>query len=306
MSADRPSRDDVPTGADSPGRRDGPTRGGAAGAGAAPAALRLEGIAVELGGRTILSGIDFAIAPGEIVGLVGCNGVGKTTLLRVANGRVAPSAGRVRLGDDELARLSRRAVARRIALVPQDMHVPFPFRVGELVLMGRAPHQPLVGLESHHDVELAMRALARCGMEALADRDVTTLSGGERQLVLFARALVQEPSVLLLDEPTAFLDLRHRVEVLREVRAFARAGGAALVVSHDLSLAARSCDRIVLLEPGRVAAVGAPERVLTPDHLRRAFGIDALTFSGPDGALVVVPELEGEATGTASGSTGPC
>lgn len=281
------------------------TTSGSLGA-AAPPVLSLEDIAVELGGRRILHEIGFEVAPGEIVGLVGRNGVGKTSLLRVANGLVAPTTGRVRLGGDEITRLSRREVARRIALVPQDLHVPFPFRVGELVLMGRAPHQPLVGLESHHDVELAMEALARCGMDDLVNRDVTTLSGGERQLVLFARALVQEPNVLLLDEPTAFLDLRHRVEVLREVRAFTRTGRAALVVSHDLSLAARSCDRIVLLEPGRVAAVGVPDRVLTPDHLRRAFGIETLTFAGPDGSLVVVPELEGAAPGTGSGPGGPC
>jgi iron complex transport system ATP-binding protein len=171
------------------------------------------------------------------------------------------------------------------------MHVPFPFRVGELVLMGRTPHGPLVGLESEEDVERARRALHRLGIEALVDRSIATLSGGERQLVLFARALVQDPDLLLLDEPTAFLDLKHRVEVLGEVRAFAAAGGSALVVSHDLSLAARTCDRIVLLGAGRVIADGAPSAVLTPENLRTAFGIETLSFTGPDGGLVVVPEL---------------
>ena len=257
--------------------------------------LRFEQLAVELGGRRILSGIDFEVSPGEVVGLVGRNGVGKTTLLRLANGALTPSAGRVLLGDEPVAALSRRRIAQGIALVPQDLHVPFPFRVGELVLMGRAPHQPLVGLESEHDVELALAALERVGIGHLADRAITTLSGGERQLVLFARALVQDPGVLLLDEPTAFLDLRHRVEVLREVRAFARSGRASLIVSHDLSLAARACDRIVLLGSGGVAAVGPPVDVLTPENLRTAFGIEAFAFPGPDGALVVVPDLAEEA-----------
>jgi iron complex transport system ATP-binding protein len=253
--------------------------------------LRFEALAVDLGGRTILEGIDFEVSPGEVVGLVGRNGVGKTTLLRLANGTLAASGGRVLLGGESVASLARRRIARGVALVPQDLHVPFPFRVGELVLMGRAPHQPLVGLESDRDVAIAMEALERLGIGHLADRSISTLSGGEGQLVLFARALVQDPRVLLLDEPTAFLDLKHRVDVLQEVRSFARSGRAVLVVSHDLSLAARSCDRIVLLEPGCVAAVGRPAEVFTQENLRRAFGIEVLTFSGPDGALVVVPDL---------------
>lgn len=257
--------------------------------------LRFESLAVELGGRTILSGIDFEVSPGEVVGLVGRNGVGKTTLLRLANGALTASSGRVLLGAESVATLPRRRLARGVALVPQDLHVPFPFRVGELVLMGRAPHQPLVGLESETDVELALGALERLGIGHLADRAITTLSGGERQLVLFARALVQDPGVLLLDEPTAFLDLKHRVEVLREVRAFARSGRAALIVSHDLSLAARSCDRVVLLGSGGIAAVGPPADVLTPENLRAAFGIEVFAFPGPDGALVVVPDLSEEA-----------
>ena len=253
--------------------------------------LAFKGLSVELGGRLILEHIDFDVAPGEVVGLVGRNGVGKTTLLRLAAGALIPMSGSMLLGEESLASLSRRARAQRLALVPQDLHVPFPFRVGELVLMGRAPHQPLVGLESEVDVALALAALERLGIADLADREIGTLSGGERQLVLFARALVQDPDILLLDEPTAFLDLRHRVEVLREIRAFAQSGRAALIVSHDLSLAARSCDRIVLLRPGGMAAVGPPAEILTSENLRSAFGIDTMVFSGPDGAPVVVPNL---------------
>lgn len=256
------------------------------------AALRFEFVTIRIGGETLLDGIDFEVAPGEVVGLIGRNGAGKTTLLRTASATLTPASGRVLLGKLPVARMPRRELAQQVALVPQDIHVPFPFRVGELVLMGRAPHQPLLGLESEHDVELARAALERLGIEHLADRDITTLSGGERQLVLFARALVQDPAVLLLDEPTAFLDLKHRVEVLREVRSFARSGRAALVVSHDLSLAARSCDRLVLLGQGGVVDEGLPERVLTPANLRLAFEIDAQTFLGPDDRLVVVPNLE--------------
>jgi iron complex transport system ATP-binding protein len=149
----------------------------------------------------------------------------------------------------------------------------------------------LIGLESQHDIELAEAALTRLGILGLADRSITTLSGGERQLVLFARALVQDPDLLLLDEPTAFLDLKHRVEVLREVRSFVSSGRAALIVSHDLSLAARCCDRVVLLGEGRIVAQGRPVEVLTSVNLRQAFEIETQTFFGPDGQLVVVPEL---------------
>ena len=258
------------------------------------AALRFEGVTAARAGRRLLCDVDFEIAPGEIVGLAGRNGVGKTTLLELATGLHLPAAGRVLQGGDPVAALGRRALARRIALVPQDLHVPFPFRVGELVLMGRAPHQPLFGLDGEADVQRAEAALARLGIEALADRRVETLSGGERQLVLFARALVQDPEVLLLDEPTAFLDLKHRLEVLREVRRFVAGGRAALVVSHDLSLAARACDRLVLLGEGEVVALGRPEEVLTRANLIRAFAIDAQIAPGPDGRLVVLPMLDGE------------
>jgi iron complex transport system ATP-binding protein len=254
-------------------------------------ALRFEAVSAELGGRMILEEIEFGVSSGEIVGLVGRNGAGKTTLLRLAGGILRPKRGRVLLAGDVVRQMPRRQLAQRVALVPQNMHVPFPFRVGELVLMGRAPHQSLIGLESQHDIELAEAALTRLGILGLADRSITTLSGGERQLVLFARALVQDPDVLLLDEPTAFLDLKHRVEVLREVRSFANSGRAALIVSHDLSLAARCCDRVVLLGAGRIVAQGRPAEVLTSANLREAFEIETQTFSGPDGQLVVVPEL---------------
>jgi iron complex transport system ATP-binding protein len=264
-------------------------------AGRRACSIRFVQASVELGDKLILEGIDFGVSPGEVVGLVGPNGVGKTTLLRLAAGMLSAKSGDIVLGDRSLASLTRREIAQRVALVPQDLHVSFPFRVGELVMMGRAPHQPLVGLESESDVARALEALERLGIAHLADRGIETLSGGERQLVLFARALVQDPDLLLLDEPTAFLDLKHRVDVLQEIRAFARLGRAALVVSHDLSLAARSCDRIVLLAPGagtgRVAAVGLPAEILTAENLRGAFGIETLTFPGPDGALVVVPRL---------------
>jgi iron complex transport system ATP-binding protein len=253
------------------------------------APLAFEGISFAIAGRVILRGLDLTVERGEILVLAGCNGAGKTTLLRIASGVLQQSSGRIRLRGRDAAELSRRELARAIAVVPQDVQVAFPFRAGEVVLMGRAPHLGRFGYESRADLALAQAAMERVGIADLADRSILELSGGERQLVLIARALAQEPDVLLLDEPTAHLDLRHRIRILALVREFAASGRSALVVSHDLSLAARSCDRIGLLEGGALLAIGAPASVITAGNLQRAFGIAADIIAGPDGAPLVVP-----------------
>ena len=177
------------------------------------AALRLDDVSVVLGTREVLRAVSLAVEPGEVVGLLGRNGAGKTTLLRAVTRSIASRHGEISLFGEPIGSISRRSLARRVAVVPQDLHVPIPFTVAELVLMGRAPHQPLLGFESAEDVEFTRAALARLGIEQLADRSSFELSGGERQLVLLARALVQQPRLLLLDEPTAFLDLSHRTLV---------------------------------------------------------------------------------------------
>ena len=252
--------------------------------------LALRGVRVRLGTRLVLDGVDLAVQAGEIVGLLGRNGAGKTTLLRVASGVLRPAAGSVSLDGRDARAFGRRARARAVALVPQETAVGFPFSVAEVVLMGRTPHLGWLGFEGAHDLATARAAMERLGIAELADRSILELSGGERQLAIVARALAQEPSLLLLDEPTAFLDLRHRIEVLAHVREFAAGGGGALVVSHDLGLAAQFCDRLVLIGGGRVLAAGAPAEVLVPATLREAFGIEASVLAGPDGRPVVVPQ----------------
>ncbi len=254
--------------------------------------LRFEHVALKLGGRPILRDVDFEVRAGEVVGLVGRNGAGKTSLLRLANRALRPDSGGVRLGERGVESFSRRALAREIASVPQDLHVPFPYLAGELVLMGRTPHQSFFGFESAGDLRLARDAMAKVGISHLADRPIDRLSGGERQLVLFARALTQEADWLLLDEPTAFLDLRHRIDLLAVVRDCVRRRGGALVVSHDLGLAARVCDRIVVLSEGEVLAQGCPADVLEPSLLKAAFGMAADVIPGPDGRPLVVPRIE--------------
>ena len=257
------------------------------------AALEFRDVHVELGARGVLTGVSFVVQPGEVVALLGRNGAGKTTVLRAATRALHVRSGNIELRGQPLASLSRRAMAQHVAVVPQDLHVPFPFSVAELVLMGRAPHQPLLGFESADDVARTRAALERLGIVHLADRSSLELSGGERQLVLLARALVQEPRLLLLDEPTAFLDLSHRSLVLRLVRELAAAGCAALVVSHDLTLTARACDRMLLLHEGAIAEAGAPRDVLNASTLERVFGLDAQVIEGPDGAPLVVPRIGG-------------
>jgi iron complex transport system ATP-binding protein len=237
------------------------------------AVLAADAIAYGYGQSPVLSDVSLALAPGELVGLIGPNGAGKTTLVRCLAGVIAPHAGRVLLDGTALAARSRHERARAIAFVPQDPRVEFPFTALEVVLMGRGPYLNGLGFATARDLALARGALELLELGAFEGRVLDALSGGERQRVFLARALVQEPRVLLLDEPTTHLDLRHQASILEVVRGRVREHGvAALAVLHDLNLAAAACDRLVLLSGGRIAAAGDADAVLTHEHLLASFG----------------------------------
>jgi iron complex transport system ATP-binding protein len=225
----------------------------------------------------VLSALSLEISAGEIIGVIGPNSSGKTTLIRLLTRVLEPAVGEIRLEGVPLGRLSRTDLARRLAVVPQGILPQFPFTVGELALMGRYPHDPGRYFESPRDRAVARAAMEATGVLELADMPFEHLSGGERQRAVIARALAQEPRVLILDEPTAHLDLRHQVEAAALLRRLNRERGMTIVlVSHDLNLAAEVCDRLLLLNGGRPAAIGAPETVLDEARLASVFGCGVL------------------------------
>lgn len=243
--------------------------------------LMIADLGAAYGGCPVLHGIGLAAAPGELVGLIGPNGAGKSTLLRAVCGTLPPTHGALQLGAHDLLRLTVAERARLIAVVPQQARLPQGFSVAEVVLMGRAPHLPRFGGESQRDRAIARRAMQQTDTWALAGRAAHTLSGGEQQRVLLARALAQEPQLLLLDEATAHLDLKHQVAILGLLRALARAGLIVIAAMHDLNLAALYADRLALLQAGRLLAYDTPAQVLTPAWLQRAYGVQAHVGTHP-------------------------
>lgn len=262
------------------------------------AALRSEGIVAELGGARILDGVDLAVEPGGWISIVGPNGAGKTTLIRVLSGALKAHAGRVVIGSDDLKTLRARERARRIALVPQTPVVPVGVTALDYVLLGRTPHLPFFGSESHEDLDVARGTLDRLGVGDLADRDVESCSGGERQRVFLARALAQQAPILLLDEPTTALDIGHQQEVLDLVDGLRGEHGIAVISTmHDLTLAGLYADELVLLGGGQVVERGPAAAVLTEESLKRHFGARVSVLPGAHGPVVVPHRAPGSRSG---------
>jgi len=253
-----------------------------AGLGGGEPALLLDRVVAGYGGPAVLHGVSMAVLPGEVVGLVGPNGSGKTSLVRAASRSLRPRSGHVRiLGEDPYLMPARRA-ARLLAVVPQEVAPVFSFTALEVVLMGRTPHRSAWGGGGADDWARAREAMEATGVQHLADRPLEELSGGERRRVVLAQALAQDAPVLVLDEPTTHLDVRHVLDLLGIVRHLAGSRGRAVLgVFHDLNLAAATCDRLVALHRGRVVADAGPAEVVTRDFLREVYGVEAEVDPNP-------------------------
>ena len=250
------------------------------------AILQAEEISVRLGGTLIVEGASLALRAGELVALVGPNGAGKTTLLRALAG-LLPAEGRIMLDGRALDMFSPRERGRRIAYLPQGNVFHWPLAVAAVVGLGRYPHGDPFSRATDADRAAVQRALAATAIEAFAERPVTTLSGGERARVALARALATQAAVLLADEPTVSLDPRHQLVVMGLLRDAARAGGAVLTVVHDLTLAARFADRVVIMDRGRLIADAPPAEALSTARLATVFGVEAVSLDTGDGAIPI-------------------
>lgn len=252
------------------------------------AALEIRDLECGPRGRTILTGVEFTVAPGEVIGIVGPNGAGKTTLLRTVTGLLRPRAGEVRFGGVDLHTMSSRQRARTVALVGQDELPPADLRAGEVVALGCTPHLPPWGAGSRAEQQAVADALRAVDLDGFADRPVQRMSGGERQRVLLARAVAQGGPLLLLDEPTNHLDITHRLALLDLVRGLGR---TVVIALHDLTLADRYCDRVLVVHDGRASALRPPAEALSADVLADVFAVRAARVPHPDtGAIHLLLE----------------
>jgi iron complex transport system ATP-binding protein len=244
--------------------------------------LTVNNISVSYGERQVLRDVSFELCSGKTIVLLGANGAGKTTLVKALNGTLPTTQGRIELDGMELGRLSRREIAKNIAVVAQENETRFPISVLEFVLSGRFVHGGAFGWESEDDIEAAKKALAGCDLVGYEMRLMNNLSGGERQRVVLARALATNAEILLLDEPTANLDLAHQAMMFRLVRERCKtAGASAAVITHDLNLAAEFADEVLMLKNGKVAARGTPQEVLTAENVKNVFLVNVVLDQHP-------------------------
>jgi iron complex transport system ATP-binding protein len=267
--------------------------------------LDIESISFSYGTAKVLEDITFKADRGECIGIIGPNGSGKSTLLKTLSKILKPAAGRVILCGKELERYSAKELARNMAVVPQETNIDFAFTCLEVVLMGRNPHLKRFEIEGKRDLDVARESMTLTSTWHLRERPFSELSGGERQRVIIARALAQEPSVLLLDEPVSHLDINHQIEILDLVeRLKGQRGLVVIVVLHDLNLAARYCDRLMLLYGNKIMVTGSPSEVLTQEHVGRAFRANVVIRKHPITGFLYVTLLNGrEARGFATGKT---
>ncbi|MGP8154786.1 MAG: ABC transporter ATP-binding protein [Smithella sp.] len=236
--------------------------------------------------KPVMEGVSFTIDEAQIVAIIGPNGSGKTTLLKIINGTLFPNAGQMLIDGKETSRWSRKEIARKVAIVPQETPVIFPFYAEEIVLMGRFPHFSRYRFEDKKDYRIVYEAMEKTDTLAFAARRFDELSAGERQRVLIARALAQEPKLLLLDECTVFLDLKHQAQFLALLRQLNTAQQLTVIfVTHDINLAAQNASRIILLDSGKIYAIGMPAEVITAANIKEVYDVNALVEQNPHNGL---------------------
>lgn len=244
--------------------------------------LKIRNIGFRYEDKQVLDGINLDVHPGEIIGILGPNGSGKSTLLRVMDGVLVPQIGEIEINGKPYNRLSRKELAREVAMVSQEQHFRFSFSCIEVVMMGRFPHLTPMQFENKNDLSIAMDALSATHALEFLERSIHDLSGGERQRVLIARALAQEPRIMLLDEPTSFLDLKFKREIFRLVSSLSKEKGLAVViVSHDIDLVSQYCSRVILLKKGSVYRTGTPDDVITSENIEDVYECPVLVDQNP-------------------------
>ena len=250
------------------------------------AIMRADKVGFQYGQQWVLRDVTFEVRQGEVLGIIGPNGSGKTTLLKILDGILEPREGCVWLRDRDISQTGREVVAKAIGVVPQDYSMYFPFSVEEIVLMGRTPHLGLFRFEGQKDFAIAHRAMEMTDTTEFSRRGMGELSGGERQRVLIARAITQEPQILLLDEPTTYLDIKHQVALFQLMKMLnEKENLSVIVVTQDINLASQYCDRILLLKNGRFFSMGPPGEVITSENIQKVYETDVLVDSHPHTGL---------------------
>ena len=251
--------------------------------------IEMQNVRLGYGRKVVLNDVSFQVMPGEMVGLIGPNGCGKSTIIRALSHIISPQSGKIFLNGKDVARIPRQALSRLLGVVPQMPLLPSAFTAFEIVLMGRNPHLGLFQYEGPKELAIAWRAMGRTGTQSLAERRVSELSGGEIQCLLIARALAQETKVILLDEPTANLDISRQVEILDLIKNLCREKNLAVLAAlHDLNLASQYCNRLILLNDGKVHAEGTPKEVITPRNIKEVYGTDGCVYTHPVNGLPTI------------------
>ena len=266
--------------------------------------LELENLSLAYGRNVVVRDLTFRVAPGEMVGLIGPNGSGKSTVIRALSRVISPVSGRILVGGRDVLEIPRGELACLLGVVPQIAILPGTFTAFDIVLMGRNPHLGFLQHEGAQDMAIAWRAMEMTGTQSFAQRRVNELSGGEIQRVVIARVLAQEPKSVLLDEPTASLDISYQVEILDLIKGLCRENSMTVViVLHDLNLAAQYCDRLVLMKEGRLHAQGTPDEVINPGNIKEVYGAEDCVYTHPDGGVPVVLPRAGSSRKAGAGES---